>query len=331
MDQPLTGEEVVIGIDGGGTHTRVMLSDLAGRVLAYVEKGSASMHKDLEAQDNVKQAIREGLAAAGKETHHVRGLAAGIAGYDSESDLMWVESLTALDGLDCPRWHVNDAVAAHYGALLMEPGIIAISGTGSIIVAMTEDGRYLRNYDYHQYASSAARFIAYEAVYEALAGRGDASDAALIEAMLRHWEVESLDALHRLGAGGFGQDRRERDRQFGRFAPVLTDAARQGSALARRVCDQAIHQLRVGIQLLGASFERKTVQVAFIGSVINSEYVGAQLRSLLSDGTTNRCYEVVRPRYSPATGAVLYALRQLGLPTGSLVTANLDNSPFTTT
>jgi len=323
-------EQVVVGIDGGGTHTRVMVSDLAGQVLAYVEKGSASVHKDLEAQDNVKLAIREGLAAAGKEPHHVCGLAAGIAGYDSEADLPWVESLTTLDGLACPRWHVNDAVAAHYGALLTKPGIIAISGTGSIVVAMTEDGRYLRNYDFHQYAYSAARFIAYEAVYEALAGRGDESDSALIEAMLRHWEADSLDELHRHGAAGFGQDRRERDRQFGRFAPLLTDAALQGSALARRVCDQAIYQLRVGIQLLGASFDSEAVPVAFIGSVINSPYVSERLRSLLTDGYANKRYEVVAPRYTPATGSVLYALHQLGLPVDDEVTGNLDNSPFTT-
>jgi glucosamine kinase len=324
-------QDVVIGIDGGGTHTRVMVCELTGRVLAYIEKGSASLHKDLQAQNNVKLAISEGLAAAGKEPHQVRGLAAGIAGYDSESDLEWVESLTALAGLTCPRWHVNDAVAAHYGALLMEPGIIAISGTGSIVVACTENGRYLRNFDFHQYAYSAARFISYEAVYEVLAGNVDETDSALVEAMLLHWGVESVAELYAIGAAGFDEDRRERDRRFGQFAPSLTDAAQRGSALAKRVCDRALHQLKIGIQLLGASFTRETIPVAFIGSVINSPYMCGRLETRLRASGGRHGYTIVPPRYSPAAGAVLYALRQVGIPIDDEVTANLDRSEFTRT
>ncbi len=324
-------QQVVVGIDGGGTHTRVMVCELTGRVLAYIERGSASLHKDLRASMNVRNAISEGLAAAGKKPNQVRGLAAGIAGYDSESDLEWVESLTALDALSCPRWHVNDAVAAHYGALLMKPGIIAISGTGSIIVACTENGKYLRNYDFHQYAYSAARFISYEAVYEALAGYADGTDSSLVEAMLRHWGVESMAELYAIGTAGFDGDRRERDLRFGQFAPTVTAAAQHGSALAQRVCDRALHQLKLGIQLLGAAFTQETIPVAFIGSVINSRYVNDQLEILLGAAGGSHRYRVVPPRYSPAAGAVLYALRQLGIPVTGDVTANLDRSEFTKT
>jgi glucosamine kinase len=34
--------------------------------------------------------------------------------------------------------HVNDAVIAHAGALRSEPGIVAISGTGSIVLDITQ-------------------------------------------------------------------------------------------------------------------------------------------------------------------------------------------------
>src|SRR5690606_23141591 len=116
--------------------TRVMISDLSGHVLSYVEKGAASFHKDLTARENVTQAILESLASAKRDLGHVRGVAAGIAGYDKESDLSWVESLTDVEGLDCPKWHYNDTVAALHGSFIMNPGIIAISGTGSIIAAI---------------------------------------------------------------------------------------------------------------------------------------------------------------------------------------------------
>ncbi len=39
-------EQVVIGIDGGGTHIRVMVCSHRGHVLSYLERGSASIYKD---------------------------------------------------------------------------------------------------------------------------------------------------------------------------------------------------------------------------------------------------------------------------------------------
>ena len=51
-------------------------------------------------------------------------------------------------------------VIAHAGALRSAPGIIAISGTGSVVFGVNEAGRRLRNYDFRHYARSAARHLA---------------------------------------------------------------------------------------------------------------------------------------------------------------------------
>ncbi|EFM12479.1 ATPase BadF/BadG/BcrA/BcrD type [Paenibacillus curdlanolyticus YK9] len=142
-------KEIVIGIDGGGTHTRVMAVDLAGNVLSYIENGASSIYSDLKAKDNVQQAIIEAVHQAGRTMNDVQALTAGIAGFDKADDLGWVQALTTIDGLNCRKQHVNDAVVAHSGALLTEPGIIVISGTGSIIFAVTEEGQQIRNYDLH--------------------------------------------------------------------------------------------------------------------------------------------------------------------------------------
>jgi glucosamine kinase len=49
--------EVVIGIDGGGTHTRVIAADSEGNVLACSKKGDASAYRNSAAQHNVRSAI----------------------------------------------------------------------------------------------------------------------------------------------------------------------------------------------------------------------------------------------------------------------------------
>ncbi|MFC5528816.1 BadF/BadG/BcrA/BcrD ATPase family protein [Cohnella yongneupensis] len=323
----MLSEDVIIGIDGGGTRTRVMVCDLLGNVLAYCEKGSASVYRDRNASHNVQGAIAEALELAGKERHHVRGVGAGIAGYDSESDLEWIVPLTELPGLACPKWHVNDAIVAHYGAHLANPGIIVISGTGSIVVGINENGQYLRNYDFHHYAASAARFIAYDAVFEVLAGNTDETDESLVQSMLRHWGVQSLSDLFELARQGFTEERQQRDKLFGRFAPTVTEAAEHGSSLAIKVCNRAISQIKVGIELLAASFANDTVDVAFIGSVINSAYFARTVSETLLQGN-NRRYNVVQPKLPPVAGGVLYAMNRLTLPITDGIVSNIQKSRY---
>ncbi|WP_238323007.1 N-acetylglucosamine kinase [Gorillibacterium massiliense] len=309
----LHNENVVMGIDGGGTHTRAMVCDLDGNVLAYTRKGAASIYKDGNATQNVREAITEALKIAGKEASQVIGLAAGIAGYDSEADLNWIIPLTEIDGLDCPKWHVNDAVIAHSGALMGRPGIIAISGTGSNILAITESGSHLYNFDFRHYAASASRFLGYAAVHEVLAGYTGESDRRLIEAMLIHWDARSLQELYKQAQKGFEEDHQQRERTFGLFAPVVTEEAENGSAIAIRVCDRAIAQLKLGISLLRPSFSHGPVDVALIGSIATSDYFSRSLTEQLLH-MADSPFRVVQPAFSPSAGAVLYALNQLGVP-----------------
>lgn len=124
--------------------------------------------------------------------------------------------------------------------------------------------------------------IAYEAVYQALAGQADHTDQSLVQDMLKHWGAESIDDFYALAKKGFNHDGRARNKQFAQFAPTVTDAALQGSSIAKRVCNNAIEELQTGIQLLGTAFTSDVVQLACIGGVINSEYFSLQLRQSLA-------------------------------------------------
>lgn len=57
---------IVVGIDGGGTNTRVMICDLNGNELAYAEGSCASKYKDENAAENVKATIKNALAIEGE-------------------------------------------------------------------------------------------------------------------------------------------------------------------------------------------------------------------------------------------------------------------------
>lgn len=317
-----TRDKVVIGIDGGGTQTRVMVADLDGRVLSYIENGASSVHKDVNASRNVQQAITRALDLAEKDVSQVVLLTAGIAGFDAEADLEWVLPLTEVEDLNCPKKHVNDAVVAHSGALGTEPGMIVIAGTGSIIYAVTEDGQQVRNYDLHHYAASAARFLAYNAVYELLAGNSGEEDQDLVQNVLAYWRVSAVEELSGLARRGFLEDRRERNRVFGELAPIITGAAEAGSPLAQAVCNRAIHETAVGIEMLGLYFAQPEVKVSFIGSVANCGYFRQQFHSILKSGK-NKAYSIVQPVFSPVAGAVLLAYKQISIPIGPAIRSNL--------
>jgi N-acetylglucosamine kinase-like BadF-type ATPase len=129
---------VVLGVDGGGTHTRAMIANIDGQFLAYAETGGSNPNDHPSAEQNAREAIQHVIAAAGGEPRQVAALVAGFAGLDAPADQEWADRFTAVPGLVCPRLSVDDAVIAHAGALLSQPGIIALSGTGSMVFGVSE-------------------------------------------------------------------------------------------------------------------------------------------------------------------------------------------------
>lgn len=125
----MSTEQVVIGLDGGGTYTRVLCVDLAGNVLARVQAGGANPSKNVDAEANVQQAIGQVLAVAQRQPEQVAALVAGIAGLDEPDDQVWAARFTSLPGIRVKPHCVNDAVVAWAGALTLQPGIIVIAGS----------------------------------------------------------------------------------------------------------------------------------------------------------------------------------------------------------
>lgn len=131
-------EKMFMGIDGGGTYTRVAIANVEGNILSHVKwQGGAFGRRNPNASANVHQAILAALNKANCSLEDVCSIGAGIAGCDTEEDAKWVNELTNIPGLSCLKKHMNDAVAAHVGALLGQPGILAISGSGSSVYGIT--------------------------------------------------------------------------------------------------------------------------------------------------------------------------------------------------
>lgn len=299
--------KIVVGLDGGGSHTRAIAVDVTGRVIAYVERGGANSNHNPDAKENVSGAIATVIAEAGCSEQDVVGLAAGFAGLDRAEDAVWAEQYINQNGLTCPRKVVNDAVIAHIGALRNQTGIIVICGTGSVVFGINETGEHVRNYEYHHYAATAARHLAYNTMFRMIAGDVLKEDQVLIDQILLYWQVGHIMDLAELAKNGFITDSKERNHRFGGMAPLITEAALQGIPLACSVCDNAAREISIGIRLIGTSFSAETIPVALIGSVAQSTYIAAGIsKELMRD--TVRSYGIKKPEMSPSMGAVLMAM-----------------------
>jgi glucosamine kinase len=260
----------------------------------------------------VQTAIREVVTAAGRTVEDVVGLVAGIAGFNVPQDHTWTEEFTNLPGLHCFRLHVNDALVAHRGAFLAQPGIIAIAGTGSMIFAMTDGGRMVRNFDFNHYAPAAARFLAYDAVFRIIAGDATDVDAEFVRKVLTFWEVPDIAGLREQAAGNAQRDERVVNRAYGNMAAIVTNAAAEGVPLACAVCDMAVREFSVGIRLVGNFFASDTVPFVLIGSAARSLYMRGRLAEMLR-AQSGKTYQLVEPALVPVAGAVLIALEKHGI------------------
>lgn len=122
-----------IGIDGGGTHTRAVLVDDAGRVRQRADAGPGNA---LTAGYEVADAsIAEVLSQLPPEAP----LVLALAGADRPRVAQhWQEVLERLHR--GPHWLVGDYRAAWAALTEGHPGTLAIVGTGSVVYGEARDG-----------------------------------------------------------------------------------------------------------------------------------------------------------------------------------------------
>jgi N-acetylglucosamine kinase-like BadF-type ATPase len=137
----------VIGINGGATHTDLVLIDSNLNVLSRVSTGPTNFRNiGFEtAISTVEQAIREVSQPVGIEA--VKGLCACLAGVDHAGDEAMMRRELAARFPSIPPTSIliaNDAAAALYGGAGQGFGIVIISGTGSICGGMNAQHQWVR-------------------------------------------------------------------------------------------------------------------------------------------------------------------------------------------
>ena len=136
--------EHVIGIDAGGTKTVCLLADEHGQILARVRGEGANLQAVGELQ--VEKVLHTVMAQAiGSRRIVPVAICLGIAGVDRPNDAAVVTDIMQRIGLNSRIVIVNDALIALETGAPGQPGVVIISGTGSIAYGRNAGGEAARS------------------------------------------------------------------------------------------------------------------------------------------------------------------------------------------
>ena len=134
----------VIGIDAGGTKTLCQLADGSGTVIAEVRGPGANLQASGELQvEKVLHSLME--QAIGDRPIVPSVICLGIAGVDRPDDAEIVRGIMKRIGYKARVIVVNDALVALEAGVPGQPGVVIISGTGSICYGRNAQGEAARS------------------------------------------------------------------------------------------------------------------------------------------------------------------------------------------
>lgn len=257
---------VVLGIDGGGTRTRAkIVAD--GKVIGYGESGSIKrLRVGAEAAEaNLRAILKQVYAEAG-----VKGVDAACCGVASVSMPGITEWITAVfNDFGVKKSDVvGDEVIALDAAFKGGPGILQIAGTGSNTIGRAPDGsrESAGGWSSRLGDNGSGYWIGLHSVRRALKAYDEERPTEILKRVGEKWGTPSIDQLVNVGDGTPGPD-------FAALAPIVSELAEAGDAVALNVLEQAGKDLIDFVLLVRAKLRRKhniagEVPVAWTGSVI---------------------------------------------------------------
>lgn len=310
----ITGRLLLLGVDGGGTKTRAVVTDARQNVLG---EGLAGPSNPLrvgirKAAANVRAAIKQACRAAGIQISQVKAAEIGLAGVRQQE--LRERMRRELNDLGLSALEiVTDAETALFSATGGRAGLVIIAGTGSICCGVNMQGQHECAGGWGPLAgdegsgSWIAR-AALQAVARASDGRGP--DTVLSAAACRFFGVTTADAV----MSEINQPTLTNDRMAA-FARYVIEAAQDGDQVARAILAEAGRVLGVAaatvirkLRMRGEKFP-----IGYVGGVFAAgELLLTSLRAEISKAAPEAY--LVMPQMNPAVAAARMAQENFALP-----------------
>lgn len=304
-----------VGVDGGGTKTRAIVTDARGNELGSALSGASNPNSvgKTAARENLADAIVRALAAAGV-SEPVCAFC-GISGVnDSRTAREFEKEMLADKRLNFEKLRVeNDTRALCAAAFGLDSGIVLIAGTGSKCYGRSRDGREWETggYDFHVSDEASAFDLARRglcAAVRAADGRGPETvlKDTLFEALQISETGQISQRLHQDSLKNPGSPMTKDE--IAALAVFVDKAALAGDGVAREILETAVQELVLMVKTVaektGMAGE-KPLRVGVTGGVITHEPCASLFKNALKKVFPQS--EVFEPETAPVAGAAVRA------------------------
>lgn len=302
----------VIGIDGGGTKTSAVISDPYGKVHALAFSGPSNPNSissdQLRAElETLTQKIINQNEKAFLEADVIFG---GFSGVENPLGKKLIASI--LNDIFQGKQILidNDAISALYSGTLGEPGIVQISGTGSITLGVNRHGQRERaggwGYLFDDEGSGySLGKNALSRVFKAYDGRG--SSTILVQYTLDYFSVKEVpEIIPRI------YNSENPRKTISQLSKLVVQAAEEKDSIALEILSEAGKEIGAGIAAViqKLSLQNATVKVPVVitGGVFNSSHLIKP--SILNEIHKNNLkVDIIKPDIPPVGGSVVAALK----------------------
>jgi N-acetylglucosamine kinase-like BadF-type ATPase len=289
---------VYIGIDAGGSKTELMAAHVQPdeRLNLFGSSGNPARVGFDGCIDVLSELILQATERLAAE--HVVSVCAGIAGAGRASDQMRIREgiVTELGDRAPDRLLItHDGDIALEAAFEGESGIMVITGTGSVTLARTRAGEFLRAGGWGYLIGDEGSGYALGAFgMRALAHAFDGGPRTAISNLLAESrDVTTSEDLFEL----VYHDRVP----LQKFAPLVIRAARKGDEIARRIVLDQTRSLARQVRWLADRCSSVRPQLALLGGLTNEPYYYGSLSEALLEEFPG--WLVMEPLNRPVVGA----------------------------
>lgn len=290
----------IIGIDSGGTKIEAALVDEYGRIIARTQHEGVNLRQTNPntAARICAEVVNDLTYRGGILPYHVAGVVLAAAGAgDAKICGMAIDAFRVrMPGIK--MFIVSDAEAALEGAFAGEPGIILISGTGSIAWGKDSAGKMVRagGFGYILGDDGSGFWIGREAIRQALSAVYRGETIPLCEKICHLWEIQNLQQ-----AVTIIYTEQKPAPKIAKIAPIVFDLAVSGDETALHILSSAAEQLALLVENAGNRLNTSPpMKICFMGGIANrKEVITPLILKNLPDGK----YEFIDAKSDAAAGA----------------------------
>jgi N-acetylglucosamine kinase-like BadF-type ATPase len=217
----------------------------------------------VKARENLQAAILQACSAAKVAVGEIQHVCIGMAGASIPEAVSWAQE-TVREIIPVATIYVaGDHIVAHRAAFGTSPGVLVVSGTGSIAFGRNQAGETARAGGWGPNVSDegSAFWVGREAVMAALRAYDAGGDNTLLPVIAHCWKVAPEEVVRAANAA---------EPRFSELAGPIAEAAQAGDPVARDITDRAGKALAL---LGGAVIHRLwpkggVVPVALAGGVL---------------------------------------------------------------